>query len=48
MVVTATALETAMETVRVTTGNVGGGGGNTAIAAMATAMAVMIAGSFRH
>ena len=36
---TATALETAMETAKVTAGDVGGGGGNTAIAATATAMA---------
>ncbi len=47
-VVTATALETVMETAKVTAGAVGGGGGDTAIAATATAMAVMIAGSFRH
>ena len=44
----ATALETAMETAKVTAGDVGGGGGDTAIAATATAMAVMIAGSFRR
>jgi len=47
-VVIATALETAMETAKVTVGDFGGGGGDTAIAAMATAMAVMIAGSFRR
>ena len=35
-----------METAKVTAGDVGGGGGDTAIAATATAMAVMIAGSF--
>ncbi len=48
MVATATALETAMETVKVTAGDVGGGGGDTAIAATATAMAVIIAGSCRR
>jgi hypothetical protein len=32
----------------VTAGDVGGGGGDTAIAATATAMAVMVAGSFRR
>ena len=44
---TATALETAMETAKVTAGDVGSGGGDTAIAATATAMAVMVAGSRR-
>ena len=44
----ATALEMAMETAKVTASDIGGRGGNTAIAAMATAMAVMIAGSFRR
>jgi len=38
-VATATALETVMETAKVTAGDVGGGGGNTAIAATAMAMA---------
>ena len=47
-VATAAALETAMETAKVTVGDFGGGGGDMAIAATATAMAVMIAGSFRH
>ncbi len=47
-VATATALETAMETAKVKAGDVGGGGGDTAIAVMATAMAVMIAGSFKR
>ena len=47
-VATATALETAMETMKVTAGDVGVGGGDTAITATATAMAVMIAGSFRR
>jgi len=47
-VATATALETVMETAKVTAGDVGGGGGDTAIAATATAMAVMIAGSLRR
>ena len=47
-VATATALDTAMETVKVTADNVGGGGGNTAIAATVTAMAVIIAGSSRR
>jgi len=37
-VATATALEMAMETAKVTAGDVGGGSGNTAIAATATAM----------
>ena len=36
-VATATALETVMETAKVTAGDVGGGGGNTAIAATAMA-----------
>ncbi len=44
----ATALEMAMETAKVTAGDVGGDGGDMAIAATATAMAVMIAGSFRR
>jgi hypothetical protein len=48
MVATATALETAIETAKVTAGDVGGGDGNTAIVATTTAMAVMIAGSFRR
>ena len=39
---------TTTETVKATGGDVGGGGGYTAIAAMVTAMAVMIAGSFKH
>jgi len=47
-VATATALEMAMETAKVIAGDVGGGGGDTAIAATATAMTVMIAGSFRR
>ncbi len=38
---------TAIETAKVTAGDVGGGGGDTTIAATATAMAVMVAGSFR-
>ena len=46
-VATVAALEMAMETAKVTAGDVGGGVGDTAIAATATAMAVMIAGSFR-
>jgi len=37
-----------METAKVTAGDVGGGGGDTAIVETATAMALMIAGSFRH
>ena len=41
-----TASVTATETAKVTAGDVGGGGGDTAIAATGTAMAVMIAGSF--
>jgi len=45
---TATALEMAMETAKVTAGDIGGGGGDTAIVATATAMVVMIAGSFRR
>ncbi len=44
----ATALETVMETAKVTAGDVGGGGSDTAITATATSMAVMIAGSFRR
>ena len=45
----ATATVTTMETVKATGGgDVGGGGGYTAIAATVTAMAVMIAGSFKH
>ena len=36
------------ETAKVTAGNVGGGSGDMAIAATVTAMAVMVAGSFRH
>jgi len=47
-VATATALGMAMETAKVTAGDVGGGGGDTAIVETATAMALMIAGSFRH
>jgi len=47
-VATATALETVMETAKVIAVDVGGGGGDTAIPATAIAMAVMIAGSFRH
>jgi len=47
-VATATALETVMETAKVTAGDIGGGGGDMAIAATATAMAVMIADSFRR
>jgi len=35
----------ATETAKMTAGDVGGGGGNTAIVATATAMAVMVAGS---
>ncbi len=40
----------AMKTANVTAGEVGGGGGggDMAIAAMGTAMAVMVSGSFRH
>jgi len=37
-----------MEPAKVTAGDVGGGGGDTAIAATATAMAVMIADFFRR
>ena len=42
---TATGMKTATEKAKVTASDVGGGGGDTAIAA--TAMAVMVAGSFR-
>ena len=45
---TATGMKTAMEKAKVTASDVGGGGGDTAIAATATAMAVMVAGSFRR
>ncbi len=45
---TKTAKVTATETAKVTTGDIGGGSGDTAIAATATAMAVMVAGSFRR
>jgi len=41
-------MATAMEPAKVTAGDVGGGGGDTAIAATATAMAVMIADFFRR
>ena len=40
-----TATATATETAKVTVGDVGGWGGNTTIAAAATAMAVMVADS---
>ena len=44
----ATAMATVTETAKVTAGDVGGGGGDTTMAAMVTAMAVMIAGSLRR
>ena len=45
MVAMATAMATATGISKVTAGNVRGGSGNTLIAATATAMAVMVAGS---
>jgi hypothetical protein len=45
---TATGTKTGTEKSKVTAGDVGGGGGDTAIKATATAMAVMVAGSFRR
>ena len=45
---TAMGTKTGTEKAKVTAGDVGGGGGDTAIAATATAMAVMVAGSFRR
>ena len=40
-------MATVTKTVKVTAGNVGGSSGDMAIVATATAMAVMVAGSFR-
>jgi hypothetical protein len=40
-------MKMATEKAKVTASDVGGGGGDTAIAATATAMVVMVAGSFR-
>ena len=44
---TATGTKTATEKAKVTASDIRGGGGDTVIAATATAMAVMVAGSFR-
>ncbi len=45
MMATVAWMATAMETAKVTAGNVGGSSGNMAIVVMATAMVVMVAGS---